>query len=119
VQHTPHFIRIYTGFVGFSGSTGIGRRLIADWKLPSDFEAVVSEHHSPRRADGSWGMAELINVSCRMADTVGFSAFAGCEVTPYPDLLDELPARERRLFHSDVESLAFTVATRIHAVESA
>jgi hypothetical protein len=23
VQHTPHFIRIYTGFVGFSGSTKI------------------------------------------------------------------------------------------------
>jgi putative nucleotidyltransferase with HDIG domain len=95
----------------------IGRQLIADWNLPSDFEAFVGDHHAPR-ADNSWGMADLINVSCRMADAAGFSAFGGCEVTPYAELLDELPARERRLFHSDVESLSFTVTPRIQAAES-
>jgi hypothetical protein len=63
-------------------------------------------------------MAELINVSCRMADAARFSAFQGCEATPYPALLDELPARERRLFHSDIEGLASSVAARIQAVES-
>ena len=97
---------------------GIGRQLIADWNLPSDFEAVVAEHHAPRPADGSWGMTELINVSCRMADAAGFSAFHGCEIAPYPALLDELPARERRLFHSDIEGLESSVAARIQAVES-
>ena len=101
-----------------SDHCAIGRQLIADWNLPSDFEAVISEHHTPRPADGPWGMAELINVSCRMADAAGFSAFQGCEATPYPELLDELPARERRLFHSDIEGLASSVAARIQAVES-
>jgi putative nucleotidyltransferase with HDIG domain len=101
-----------------SDHCAIGQRLIGDWHLPTDFEAVISEHHSPRPADGSWGMAELINVSCRMADAAGFSAFAGCQTTPYAELLDELPARERRLFHSNVESLANNVAARIQAVES-
>jgi putative nucleotidyltransferase with HDIG domain len=96
----------------------IGRQLIADWNLPSDFEAIVSDHHAPRPSDGSWGMADLVNVSCRMADAAGFSAFAGCEATPYAGLLDELPARERRLFHLDVESLAFSVAPKIQAAES-
>ena len=73
-----------------------------------------------RRAqkDGPWGMADLINVSCRMADTAGFAAFPGCEVTPFPDLLDELPARERRLFHATIEPLAFEIAKKINAVES-
>jgi HD-like signal output (HDOD) protein len=96
----------------------VGRQLIADWKLPSAFGAMVSDHHAPRQKDGSWGMTELINVSCRMADTAGFTAFPGCEVTPFPDLLDELPARERRVFHATIETLAFEVANKIGAVES-
>jgi hypothetical protein len=63
-------------------------------------------------------MAELINMSCRMADTAGFPAFPGCEAARYPELFDELPARERGLFHSEVEALTSEVAKRIQAVES-
>jgi len=61
----------------------------------------------------------LINVSCRMADTIGFTAFPGCEITPWADLLEELPPRERRLFYPDIESLEREVAMRINAVENA
>jgi HD-like signal output (HDOD) protein len=95
-----------------------GRKLIADWKLPAEFEPIVAEHHNPRPIDGSWEMPDVINVSCRMADTAGFPAFAGCEATPFPDLLEELPARERRLFHTTIEPLAFEIARKINAVES-
>jgi len=95
-----------------------GRQLVADWKMPSDFEAIVSEHHSARRQDGAWSMAELIKVCCKLADAVGYSAFPGCEVTPYPDLRNEMPFRERRMFHSQLETLAVEVTNRIHAVES-
>jgi hypothetical protein len=63
-------------------------------------------------------MAELINVSCRIADASGFPAFQGCAVTPYPDLLDELPALERKSFHPELEALALEVAKKIDAVES-
>jgi len=97
----------------------VGRQLITDWKLPADFEAVVAEHHLPRPKDGPWGMAQLINLSCRMADSAGFSAFAGCEITSYAELREELPPRERRLFHTSVDTLAMEVAARIGAVESA
>ena len=96
----------------------MGRQLIADWKLPSDFEAIVADHHAPRQKDGPWGMTELINVSCSMADTVGFAAFSGCESTPYSELREELPQRERRLFYSEVEILTDEVAKKIEAVES-
>ncbi len=96
-----------------------GRRLIADWKMPSEFECVVAEHHDPRQKDGSWGMAELINLSCRMADAAGFAAFPRCEATPYPELLDELPARERSRFHADQESLTVDLIDKIEALESA
>jgi HD-like signal output (HDOD) protein len=97
---------------------GAGRQLILDWKLPAEFEAIVAEHHAPRQPDSSWNMADLINVSCRMADTAGFPAFPGCEATPFPDLLEELPARERRLFHTEIEPLAQEITRKIDAVET-
>jgi hypothetical protein len=53
-----------------------------------------------------------------MADTAGFPAFPGCEVTPFPELLEELPTRERNLFHTTLEPLALEIARKIEAVES-
>ncbi len=94
-----------------------GRRLIADWKLPAGFKAIVSDHHSPRQKAGPWNMPGLINVSCRMADTAGFTVFQGCEVIPYADLLDELPDRERKTFCPDLERLVFEVSSKINALE--
>lgn len=96
-----------------------GRQLIADWKLPPEFEAVVAQHHSPRAKDGPWGTAELINVSCRLADAVGFPAFPGCEVTPYPELLEEIPARVRNTFPAELQTLVQDIGKRVHAVETA
>ena len=96
----------------------IGRQLIGDWKLPENFEAVVAEHHEVRRKDGAWDVAELVKVSCAMASAVGFAAFPGCETEAYGDLLADLPARERRVFHPDAETLKGEVDEGIHAIES-
>jgi HD-like signal output (HDOD) protein len=95
-----------------------GRQLITDWKLPADFESIVCEHHSPRPQDAPWNMSDLINISCRMADAIGYPAFPGCETTPYAELLEELPVKERKPFHADVESLTAEIAAKIKAVES-
>jgi len=95
-----------------------GGHLIHDWKLPSDFEPIVSDHHAPRRSDGVWSMAELIKVSCKLAYAAGFFAFPGCEITPFAELLEELPARERRSFHTELEPLVTEITTRVNAVES-
>ncbi len=97
---------------------GIGHQLISDWKLPPDFEAVVFKHHLPRQTASDWNLAELIKVSCRMADAAGFPSFEGCAAAPYADLLAELPARERRLFPAEVETLALNAANKIQAIGS-
>jgi hypothetical protein len=52
-----------------------------------------------------------------MADSVGFAVFQGCELTPYAQLLDELPDRERKTFCADVAALAFEVSSKINAIE--
>ena len=95
-----------------------GSQLIAEWKLPEEFEAPLAEHHLARRTDGAWSAAELIKVSCRMADAAGFAAIEYCETTDYGTLLDELPARERRLFQVELGDLAAEVAGRIRAIEA-
>jgi HD-like signal output (HDOD) protein len=106
------------GLFGFDHCEA-GRHLIVDWKLPSDFEAIVSDHRSRRQTEDAWNLPALISVSCRMADSVGFPVFPGCEVTPYADLLGELPQREGKRFRTDRESLAFEVSSKINALEIA
>lgn len=95
-----------------------GLQLISDWKLPAEFEPVVFAHHADRRTDGAWSLAELIKVSCRMADACGYPGFAGCEAAEFEGLLAELPARERRLFPADAEALSARIAARIAALEA-
>jgi putative nucleotidyltransferase with HDIG domain len=96
----------------------IGRQLIGNWKLPENFEAVVADHHSARRADVAWDLAELVKVSCAIASALGFAAFAGCETAAYGDLLDELPARGCSLFHPEQETLKREITDSIDAIES-
>jgi putative nucleotidyltransferase with HDIG domain len=94
-----------------------GHHLVADWKLPTEFHDIVGDHHAPRRQDGVWGMAELIKVSCRLADAAGFCAFPGGETTPFADLTEELPPRERGAFPADLETLATELTEKINAIE--
>ena len=96
----------------------IGSQLIEQWKLPEDFEAIVASHHAPLQKGCPWGMAELINVSCRMADAAGFAAFPACQTAPFAELLEELPPRERRLFYTEAETLTLEVSKKISAIES-
>jgi len=53
-----------------------------------------------------------------MASSIGFTAFPGCETTPFSDLLETLAARERRLFRGDAETFKKAVAESIQAIES-
>ncbi len=94
-----------------------GRCLVADWKLPSSFTIIVSEHHPEEDRQPVWGMPALINVSCKIADALGFAVFPGCEASAYGDLLDQLPARERKIFDTDVTHLALELAGKINALE--
>lgn len=95
-----------------------GRQLIADWKLPESFEAVVANHHSELRPDSPWNLEALVQVSCAMASAMGFAAFPGCTAAKYSELLGELPAQVQNLFHPDAETLTGEIARNIHAIES-
>jgi hypothetical protein len=96
-----------------------GRHLVGQCRLPAEFDPIVFEHHCDRRAENPWSMGELIKISCRMADAVGFPAFPGCEIAPFADLQNELPDRERGAFHWEADALAAYVVKRIKALDPA
>lgn len=96
----------------------LGGQLVADWRLPREFEPIVAEHHTPHPPDAPWSMTDLIHVSCRMADTAGFAAFPACQVVPFEELLQELPGRVRRLFFPEVKCMAFEITRKIKAIEA-
>jgi HD-like signal output (HDOD) protein len=95
-----------------------GQHLIADWRLPPEFETLLGPSDHVRHPNDPWGMEDLLHLSCLLADVAGFAAFPGCEVLPYADLMDATPLRERILFHADVERLTSDIASRINAIES-
>jgi HD-like signal output (HDOD) protein len=95
----------------------LGKRLVAGWNLPEDFAAVVSAPYG-RPDGGQWGVPQIVGLSCRIADTAGFSPFSAYHAPPFQELLEELPARERKLFHTEVETLSFEVSKKIAALES-
>jgi putative nucleotidyltransferase with HDIG domain len=96
----------------------VGAELVASWKLPVAFESIVAHHHCLREKSDPWDMAALVNVSCRLADSMGFPSFHGVEVTPYAELLEELPTIERGDPYPDMESLGTEVRTKMEGVES-
>jgi HD-like signal output (HDOD) protein len=95
-----------------------GKHLVSSWQLPSGLDTVIAEHHEPRRTDGAWSMAELVKISCRLADTAGFPAFPGCAIAPFGELRDQLPERERGAFHSELETLTRELTQKIEAIEA-
>ena len=95
----------------------VGLELVRDWKLPEDFEPIVAEHHEAPSREGPWNMSALVSLACRMADAAGFGAFPSCTCAEFAELREELPARERKLFFADVESLAYEVGRKITALE--
>lgn len=96
----------------------LGKKLVSDWRLPEDFAEVMSSAHGDGGAAEHWGVPGIVRLSCRMADSAGFSAFSACHPAPFAELLELLPTRERKLFHTDVETLAFEVSKKIAALES-
>ncbi len=96
----------------------LGKKLVSNWNLPEDFAAIMSAPYTHNSLGGQWAVPEIVGLSCRMADTAGFSAYSACHAAPFEDLLEELPLRERKLFHTEIETLSFEVSKRIAALES-
>jgi putative nucleotidyltransferase with HDIG domain len=90
-----------------------GRELVLSWMLPPAFDVVVANHHATKQRSDPWDLAALINISCRMADSAGFTALPRSQPTPYADLIKELPRRAAKALYPDVQGLALEIRGKI------
>lgn len=67
-----------------------GSYLAQDWDFPDELAAAIVAHHDepvPRE----FGMDNLIRVSWRLSDTLGYGAFASDKLWPYEELIAFVP----------------------------
>lgn len=95
----------------------LGSTLVEQWNLPEDFAEVVGGPGRIPVSPGTWDAPQIVSLSCEIADAAGYAAFPACHPAAFDALLDKLPTRERRLFHSDVETLGFELSKKIAVVE--
>lgn len=68
-----------------------GMYLAQDWDFPDELAAAIGAHHDEPVA-GSKGLDGLIQLSWRLADTLGFAAFSPNREWTYQELMDYMPA---------------------------
>ncbi len=96
----------------------VGRQLAANWKLPNQFLNVIASHHSAYEDGGGFDLLAVVRLSCRLADTIGFSAAHSVECCSYEEITNALSERVRRLLPTEPEELALRIATKINSIES-
>jgi HD-like signal output (HDOD) protein len=95
-----------------------GLQLVDEWRLPEELAPAVAEHHEPMSIHSQSDPAELVNISCKLADAAGFPAFTRCEPLLYEELLQALPEREQKLLSTEVGTLKLELTESIRAIES-
>ncbi len=95
-----------------------GRRLAVDWKLPQEFLDIISRHHDDQENGGAFNLLAIIRLSCRLADTIGFTAIPSLKRGSYQELTSALPEWLRDLLPDDPDDLAFRIANKINSIES-
>ncbi|MBI5281891.1 MAG: HDOD domain-containing protein [Candidatus Solibacter usitatus] len=67
-----------------------GAYLAQDWDFPDEIAAAIACHHDPP-VPGNLSLEGIIQVSWRLADTLGFAAFSPDEAWEYSALVSLLP----------------------------
>ena len=92
-----------------------GAYIAQDWDFPDDLAAVIAMHHEAP-VKGEISMENLIAVSWRLGDALGFAAFSFEEQRPWEELIGFLPNGGSSWLGDPVESAHARVAERIAAL---
>jgi len=92
-----------------------GRALIMEWQLPEAFIEITSRHHEPvAQANGA---TPVIQLSCVLADTLGFGVTSQRQPCSYTEILAQLPERARQRLPGQPEEFAASVAQEIDVIQ--
>lgn len=92
-----------------------GRLLIKSWKLPEPFLETTCAHHEPLTHQDD--AAEVIRLSCLLADALGFAAVQHCAIRSFEMILTEFPESIRKHMLTGDE-MADQITKEISAIET-
>ena len=92
-----------------------GAFLAQDWEFPAELVAAIAGHHeepSPRVC----GLDSLVQVSWRLADTLGYAAFSPIKDWSWEELMEFVPNAEFAWFGRSPEAAKAEIAERLAGV---
>jgi putative nucleotidyltransferase with HDIG domain len=95
---------------------GAGRLLAISWKLPEVFLEITSHHHEPLTHQED--VAEVVRLSCLLADALGFAAAWHSSIRSAQDIFAEFPESVRKHLPG-AEELAAEIDKEITVIEAA
>ncbi len=92
-----------------------GAYLAQDWNFPDEFAAAMAVHHDdPVRGESS--LDNVIKVSWRISDTLGYAAFSPDKAWSYEDLLAFVPGAKSSWIGQPAEKVKAQIDSRIAVV---
>ncbi len=93
-----------------------GSWLMKNWAFPETFSEICEHHHKPLDPTDS-PLLQLVKISCRIADSLGYAAVITKSTVKYDEMVSALPAHFRRGSFPSEEHLQETIARRLSAFE--
>lgn len=92
-----------------------GSWLVKNWAFPVEFAEVCARHHEPLSHAAS-AHVNVVKISCRLADALGYAAVRYHSPASYSDIVDLLPTHLNREFPEEAE-LRMNVERRLTSLE--
>jgi putative nucleotidyltransferase with HDIG domain len=89
-----------------------GAYLAEDWNFPDELAAAIALHHDEPLA-GECALANLIKVSWRLSDTLGYAAFSPDRAWGYEELLAFIPGATSSWLGESLEAAKSAIEERI------
>jgi putative nucleotidyltransferase with HDIG domain len=89
-----------------------GAYLAQEWNFPDEIAAVLASHHD-EPVPGETSLYNVVRVSWRMADTLGYEAFPQAKAWDFDQLLGMVPGAGRTCFGAGPEEARAAVAARV------
>lgn len=95
---------------------GAGAYLAHDWEFPAELAAAIAVHHREPVLDKK-GLENLIQVSWRLADCLGFAAFSPARKWTFEELIPYLPFSASSWLNKSSDIVRKQLATRLAGAE--
>jgi putative nucleotidyltransferase with HDIG domain len=93
-----------------------GARLARKWGFPDQIAAAIATHHDEPNAENK-SISALVQVSWRLADTLGYQAYVTNRIWTYEELVERVPGAKRTWLGGGIDSAKQEISTRLDSFE--